>query len=108
MICLLKLGCVWYYTMLIVMFCYVDNTPVMASGSPSGHIALWDLERKRLVSTIYDAHYGTVCGMHFLQSQPLLVSTGTDNSLKVWTHHLRLVLVRDTLAAWMSWSCLFI
>jgi U3 small nucleolar RNA-associated protein 21 len=83
-----------------------DNTPVMASGSrrscvsdgASGHIALWDLEQKRLVSTIYDAHYGTVCGMHFLQFQPLLVSNGTDNSLNVWLHFY-VVLEGDTLVA---------
>ncbi|XP_062509636.1 WD repeat-containing protein 36-like [Corticium candelabrum] len=61
-----------------------DNIPVMASGSTSGNIALWDLERKRLLSTIYNAHHGTVSGMEFLQSQPLLVSNGADNSLNVW------------------------
>ena len=55
----------------------------MASGSTSGNIALWDLERKRLLSTIYNAHHGTVSGMEFLQSQPLLVSNGADNSLNV-------------------------
>ena len=31
-----------------------------------------------------DAHNGSVAGLHFLQSQPLLVTSGPDNSLKMW------------------------
>ena len=55
----------------------------MASASAEGHIALWDLEKRRLASTLRDAHKGSVCGMKFLSSQPLLVTNGPDNSLKV-------------------------
>ena len=55
----------------------------MASASTEGHIALWDLEKRQLASTLHDAHKGSVCGMKFLSSQPLLVTNGPDNSLKV-------------------------
>ena len=55
----------------------------MATASTAGHIALWDLEARQLRSTIRDAHYGSVTGMKFLSSQPLMVTSGADNSLKV-------------------------
>jgi len=61
-----------------------DGNPFMASASTEGHIALWDLEKRQLSSTLRDAHKGSVCGMKFLSSQPLLVTNGPDNSLKVW------------------------
>ena len=60
-----------------------DGNPVMASASTEGHIALWDLEKRQLSSTLRDAHKGSVCGMKFLSSQPLLATNGPDNSLKV-------------------------
>jgi WD40 repeat protein len=47
-------------------------------------VALWDLDKKRLDSVITDAHEGTVCSAVFLLSQPLLLTTGADNSIKVW------------------------
>lgn len=55
----------------------------MATGSPPGHIALWNLEDRCLSSTLRYAHDGCVSGMKFLQSQPLLASASPDNSLKV-------------------------
>lgn len=61
-----------------------DGHPIMATGSVSGHISVWDLEKKEFSHTLYDAHSGTVCGMRFLQKQPLLISSGSDNSLKVF------------------------
>ncbi|CAH3115617.1 unnamed protein product [Pocillopora meandrina] len=61
-----------------------DGNPIMASASTEGHIALWDLEKRQLSSTLRDAHKGSVCGMKFLSSQPLLATNGPDNSLKIW------------------------
>ena len=55
----------------------------MASASTEGHIAFWDLEKRQLGTVLRDAHKGAVCGMKFLPSQPLLVTNGPDNSLKV-------------------------
>jgi len=65
------------------VLCFADGNPFMASASTEGHIALWDLEKRQLSSTLRDAHKGSVCGMKFLSSQPLLVTNGPDNSLKV-------------------------
>jgi len=61
-----------------------DGHPIMVTGSGGGHITVWDLEKKEYKSTLTDAHTGTVAGTRFLQKQPLLVSSGADNSLKVW------------------------
>lgn len=61
-----------------------DGNPVMASASTEGHIAFWDLEKRQLGTVLRDAHKGVVCGMKFLPSQPLLVTNGPDNSLKIW------------------------
>ena len=61
-----------------------DGINTVASSSPLGHIAVWDLDNKRLGAVIRDAHNGSVPGLHFLQSQPLLVTSGPDNSLKMW------------------------
>ena len=62
----------------------------MASASTAGHIALWNLEDRRLSTTLRDVHRGSVCGMKFLPSQPLLVTNGPDNSLKVKDCHYEL------------------
>ncbi|XP_068725814.1 WD repeat-containing protein 36-like [Montipora capricornis] len=61
-----------------------DGNPIMASASTEGHIAFWDLEKRQLGTVLRDAHHGVVCGMKFLPSQPLLVTNGPDNSLKIW------------------------
>ena len=55
----------------------------MATGSSVGHIALWDLEEKKLRAQIRHAHASAVCGMKCLPSEPLMVTSSSDNSLKV-------------------------
>lgn len=59
----------------------------MATGSTLGHIALWNLEERCLFSTLRHAHDGSVTAIRFFQSQPLLISTSPDNSLKVSEAH---------------------
>eukprot|EP00795_Rhopilema_esculentum_P000788 gene788-10517_t len=61
-----------------------DNVPLMATGSTSGHVALWDLEKRKVHSCLRDCHSGSVTGMKFLQNQPLMITSGQDNSLKLW------------------------
>ncbi|CAC5374475.1 UTP21 [Mytilus coruscus] len=61
-----------------------DGHPMMVTGSTIGHIALWDLESKKLKSQIRDAHEGSVVGMQCLPNEPLMVTNAADNSLKVW------------------------
>ena len=55
----------------------------MCTGSSVGHIAVWDLEKRKLHSQIRSAHNAAVTGLRFLPSQPLLVTSSADNSLKV-------------------------
>eukprot|EP01041_Mallomonas_annulata_P005529 gene5529-11138_t len=69
----------------------VEKFPLMASGSTDGRIHVWHLgggssdnKERRLLSTIEDAHCGTVSRVHFLHGEPLLVTSAADNSIKVW------------------------
>lgn len=61
-----------------------DGNPIMISGSILGHMAVWNLEEKRLISQIREAHNGSVDGMHCLQFEPLMVTSSNDNSIKLW------------------------
>jgi U3 small nucleolar RNA-associated protein 21 len=61
-----------------------DGINTLVSGSPSGDVAVWDLDRRRLASVIRQAQHGPVTGLQFLPSQPLLLSSGPDNALKMW------------------------
>ena len=55
----------------------------MATGSTQGHIVLWDLEERKLQSQMRESHNGAVTGMKCLPSEPLMVTSSSDNSLKV-------------------------
>uniref|UniRef100_A0A674BFB8 WD repeat domain 36 n=1 Tax=Salmo trutta TaxID=8032 RepID=A0A674BFB8_SALTR len=55
----------------------------LAAGSPVGHIGLWDLEEKKLVCQMKDAHNTAVAGLTFLHGEPLLITNGADNSIQV-------------------------
>jgi len=57
---------------------------MMVSGSSTGEIAIWDLDEKRMVSCVRDAHDGSVTKLQFVPSEPILISAGVDNSLKVF------------------------
>ncbi|KAF7641992.1 hypothetical protein LDENG_00266720 [Lucifuga dentata] len=61
-----------------------DGPPILASCSPQGHIAFWDLERCQLVAQQRHAHSTAVAGATFLHGEPLLVTNGGDNAIKVW------------------------
>ncbi|XP_047228808.1 WD repeat-containing protein 36 [Girardinichthys multiradiatus] len=61
-----------------------DGPPIVASGSPQGHIAFWDLESRQLVAQQRHAHRTAVAAATFLHGEPLLVTNGADNAIKVW------------------------
>ena len=44
-----------------------DGNPVMASANTTGAIAIWDLEGKRLLGQLDQAHSGAVSSIHCLQ-----------------------------------------
>lgn len=56
----------------------------MVSGSSTGSIALWDLNKKILIGQIPDAHDDCITSSYFLASEPLMVTTGADNAMKTW------------------------
>ncbi|KJE98002.1 WD repeat domain-containing protein [Capsaspora owczarzaki ATCC 30864] len=60
------------------------NVPIMSSCGTDGNIALWDLEHRRLANIVKDAHESAIARAEFLQSQPILLSAGADNSVKMW------------------------
>ncbi|XP_072924345.1 WD repeat-containing protein 36 isoform X1 [Hemitrygon akajei] len=61
-----------------------DGFPVMAVGSHVGHIGLWDLEEKKLISQMRETHTTAVSGLTFVHGEPLLITTGEDNAIRVW------------------------
>eukprot|EP01038_Epipyxis_sp_PR26KG_P010444 gene10444-14028_t len=81
-----------------------EKYPYMVSGSLDGRLHVWNLgngkekptnetdlsnmifaevERKLLYS-INEAHNGTVSNVSFLYGEPVMISNGIDNSIKVW------------------------
>ncbi|KAG7314833.1 hypothetical protein KOW79_022136 [Hemibagrus wyckioides] len=61
-----------------------DGHSVMAAGSPVGHIGLWDLEDKKLIGQMRDTHTTAIAGLTFLHGEPLLLTNGADNAIRVW------------------------
>lgn len=61
-----------------------DGQPLLAAGGSSGVISIWNLEKKRLQSVMKDAHDSSVCSLHFFANEPVLMSSATDNSIKMW------------------------
>lgn len=60
-----------------------DGPPLMATSSSNGQVAFWDLEEKKIASTI-SAHDDGVFTLKFLPNEPLLLTTSLDNSMKLW------------------------
>lgn len=65
-----------------------DGFPVMVTASEIGHVALWDLKERCLVTQLRDAHSGPVSGITCLPNEPLMVTSSSDNSLKMWIFDL--------------------
>lgn len=63
----------------------LDGQPYLVTASEVGHLMIWNLERRRLSSQIRNAHTSIVSKCQFIRNETLMVTTGTDNSLKVWT-----------------------
>jgi WD40 repeat protein len=86
--------------------CVSDGHPVLASASSTGHIALWDLNSGgRLLHIIRGAHDGAVSAVEWVPGQPVLISSGEDNSIKVNLRHFDkfyLVFCRSTLTPLLS------
>ncbi|EPS64844.1 hypothetical protein M569_09935, partial [Genlisea aurea] len=64
-------------------FC-TNGQPLLASGDSSGVISIWNLEKKRLQSVIGEAHDSCIVSLYFFAREPVLMSSGADNSIKMW------------------------
>ena len=61
-----------------------DGEPILATASSSGHIAFWDLNTNAsLLHITRGAHDGSITGLEWIPGQPLLLTSGDDNSVKV-------------------------
>ena len=66
------------------IYLLLDGQPILASASANGHIALWDLNNNgRLIHIVRGAHDRAVTAIEWVPGQPVLVSSGEDNSVKV-------------------------
>ena len=66
-----------------------DRTDILVSGSSgngpedsAGHVAIWDLNDRKLTGQIRDAHQGPVTGLQCLPGEPILVTSSPDNTVK--------------------------
>lgn len=59
---------------------------LMVSGDTNGQIAVWDLEKTRMVALLKHAHrHGGVASVAFLAGEPVMLSSGSrDNSVRMW------------------------
>ena len=90
-----------------------DQCPFLVTGNKLGHIAVWNLEKRKLHTIMYvfsythililvcsythilmysytyahtcryHAHDKAVVSMYFLPNEPILITSGADNSIKV-------------------------
>lgn len=63
----------------------LDGQPYLVTASEVGHLMIWNLERRRLSAQIRNAHCDRISKCQFIRNESLLVTSGTDNSLKIWT-----------------------
>jgi U3 small nucleolar RNA-associated protein 21 len=56
----------------------------MATANMYGDIALWDLDRQKILHVMKGAHDGSIPSIQFLNGQPILMSSGADNAVKQW------------------------
>lgn len=61
-----------------------DQDDILCVGDSSGRVTVWDLEKRSLRTLIQDCHDGPVVELSFLDGQPVMLSNGTDNTLKAW------------------------
>ena len=61
-----------------------DRTDILVSGSSAGHIAIWNLNDKKLAVQMRQAHKGEITGLHCFPDEPVLMTSSPDNSIKQW------------------------
>lgn len=54
----------------------LDGTNTLISTTKSGEMAIWDLEKQKLISLEQNAHGGPIVSAQFLFNEPILVTSG--------------------------------
>lgn len=62
-----------------------DGPPLMVTASEAGHAVVWDLEKQKVSQQLRSIHSGSVEGAKYLANERLLVTSSSDNSLRVWS-----------------------
>ena len=52
------------------------------TGWTSGHIAIWNLNERKMAGQMRDAHCAGITGMACFPSEPILVTSSPDNTIK--------------------------
>ena len=58
----------------------------VAVGDDQGSIYIWDLNEKRIIHTINNAHSLPIHTLEFLASSGIILSSSSDNQIKQWTY----------------------
>lgn len=61
-----------------------DGPPHMATSSDKGNVAIWDLEKGSLKCQKREIHRDGVFGCQYIHNEPLLVTSSSDNSIKIF------------------------
>ncbi|KYF46612.1 WD domain, G-beta repeat-containing protein [Toxoplasma gondii TgCatPRC2] len=61
-----------------------DMRAVLVSGAKNGDLVVWSLDGGRFLGSLDNAHEGPIRSLQFYAGQPILVSSGEDNSLVMW------------------------
>ena len=69
----------WVYSLAVS-----PNGKILAIGSYSGEVWLWNLENRKLPVRVLSAHTDAVESLAFSQDSQTLLSGGWDNHVKVW------------------------
>jgi U3 small nucleolar RNA-associated protein 21 len=69
-----------------------DKFPFMVTSSMDGRLHVWNLgsssenamKLERKLQNSLDAHTASISRVHFMYGEPIMVSSGEDNSIRVW------------------------
>ncbi|ESN89835.1 hypothetical protein HELRODRAFT_104619, partial [Helobdella robusta] len=61
-----------------------DVDYIMVVGSEMGHIGIWNLKKKKLITQVNEAHDGPITGLHCIETTPTMLTSSNDNCLKMW------------------------
>ena len=61
---------------------------MLTAASSLGYIAVWDLnDSGKLLHVVRGAHDGPITALEWVPGQPLILTSGEDNCVKVWLNY---------------------